>query len=39
VIMGERNFGYVAALAVLQALLLFAAFALFRLTRSSLLEN
>ena len=39
VIMGEMNFGYVAALAVVQALLLFAAFVLFRLTRSSLLEN
>jgi len=39
VIMGEMNFGYVAALAVLQAALLFAAFILFRLTRSSFLEN
>ncbi|MPZ44244.1 MAG: ABC transporter permease subunit [Betaproteobacteria bacterium] len=39
VIMGEMNFGYVAALAVIQALLLFVAFVLFRLTRSSLLEN
>jgi iron(III) transport system permease protein len=39
VIMGEMNFGYVAALAVVQAVLLFVAFALFRLTRSSLLEN
>jgi iron(III) transport system permease protein len=39
VIMGEMNFGYVAALAVIQALLLFAAFVLFRLTRSSLLES
>jgi iron(III) transport system permease protein len=39
VIMGEMNFGYVAALAVVQAALLFVAFALFRLTRSSLLEN
>ena len=39
VIMGEMNFGYVAALAVVQAVLLFVAFVLFRLTRSSLLEN
>jgi len=39
VIMGEMNFGYVAALAVIQALLLFLAFALFRLTRSSMLES
>ena len=39
VIMGEMNFGYVAALAVIQALLLVAAFALFRLTRSSFLEG
>jgi iron(III) transport system permease protein len=39
VIMGEMNFGYVAALAVIQALLLFVAFVLFRLTRSSLLES
>lgn len=39
VIMGEMNFGYVAALAVIQALLLFTAFVLFRLTRSSLLES
>lgn len=39
VIMGEMNFGYVAALAVIQAALLFLAFALYRLTRSSLLES
>jgi iron(III) transport system permease protein len=39
VIMGEMNFGYVAALAMIQAALLFGAFVLFRLTRRSVLEN
>ena len=39
VIMGEMNFGYVAALAMIQAALLFAAFILFRLAHSSFLEN
>lgn len=38
VIMGEMSFGYVAALAVIQALLLVLAFGLFRLTRSAFLE-
>ena len=39
VILGEQNFGHVAALAVLQTLMLAAAFMLFRLTRSSILES
>ena len=39
VIMGEMNFGYVAALAMIQAALLFVAFILFRLLHRSFLEN
>jgi iron(III) transport system permease protein len=39
VILGEQNFGHVAALAVVQTLMLAAAFMLFRLTRSSILES
>lgn len=38
VILGEQNFGQVAALAVIQTLMLAAAFVLFRATRSSILE-
>jgi iron(III) transport system permease protein len=36
VALGERNFGYVAALAVIQLLLLLSAFALFKATRASI---
>ncbi len=39
VILGEQNFGHVAALAMVQTLMLVAAFMLFRLTRSSILES
>jgi iron(III) transport system permease protein len=39
VILGEQNFGQVAALAMVQTLVLVAAFMLFRLTRSSILES
>ena len=39
VILGEQNFGHVAALALVQTLMLVAAFMLFRLTRSSILES
>ncbi len=39
VILGEQNFGQVAALAMVQTLVLAAAFMLFRLTRSSILEG
>lgn len=39
VVLGEQNFGYVAALAVVQTVMLAAAFLLFRLTHSSILEN
>ena len=39
VALGDRNFGFVAALAVIQLVLLFAAFALFRLTRTSLVHD
>jgi iron(III) transport system permease protein len=39
VILGEQNFGYVAALAVVQTVILAIAFALFRLTRSSIIEG
>jgi iron(III) transport system permease protein len=39
VILGEQNFGHVAALAMVQTLVLVAAFMLFRLTRSSILES
>jgi len=39
VILGEQNFGHVAALAMVQTLLLVIAFMLFRLTRSSILES
>jgi iron(III) transport system permease protein len=38
VVLSERSFGYVAALAVLQLVLLLAAFSLFRATRASLIE-
>jgi iron(III) transport system permease protein len=36
VALGERNFGYVAALAVIQLLVLLSAFALFKATRASI---
>ena len=39
VILGEQNFGHVAALAMVQTLVLAAAFMLFRFTRSSILES
>ncbi|MEK7836266.1 MAG: ABC transporter permease subunit, partial [Pseudomonadota bacterium] len=39
VILGEQNFGHVAALAMVQTLMLVVAFMLFRLTRSSILES
>jgi iron(III) transport system permease protein len=39
VILGEQNFGYVAALAVVQTLILVIAFSLFRLTRTSIIEG
>jgi iron(III) transport system permease protein len=39
VILGEQNFGYVAALAVVQTFILAVAFGLFRLTRSSIIEG
>jgi len=39
VILGEQTFGYVAALAVVQALMLGAAFMLFRRTHTSLLGS
>jgi iron(III) transport system permease protein len=39
VTLGEQNFGYVAALAVIQAVMLAAAFLLFRRTRSSILGS
>ena len=39
VILSEHNFGYVAALAVIQIILLLGAFLLFRLTRVSLVQN
>jgi iron(III) transport system permease protein len=38
VVLSERSFGYVAALAVLQLMLLLIAFSLFRATRASLIE-
>jgi iron(III) transport system permease protein len=38
VVLSERSFGYVAALAVLQLVLLLTAFSLFRATRASLIE-
>src|SRR5215471_5024303 len=38
VVLSERSFGYVAALAVLQLMLLLMAFALFRATRASLIQ-
>jgi iron(III) transport system permease protein len=37
--LGERNFGFVAALAVVQIVLLLAAFALLRATRVSLVQD
>jgi iron(III) transport system permease protein len=37
--LGERNFGFVAALAVVQLVLLLAAFALLRTTRVSLVQD
>lgn len=39
VILSERSFGYVAALAVIQVVLLLGAFALFRATRASLAQG
>jgi iron(III) transport system permease protein len=39
VALGDRNFGFVAALAVIQLVLLLSAFALFRLTRVSLVQD
>jgi iron(III) transport system permease protein len=39
VVLSERSSGYVAALAVVQLLMLLAAFALFRLTRTSLAQG
>ncbi len=38
VVLSERSFGYVAALAVIQLILLLLAFALFRATRASLIQ-
>ncbi len=38
VVLSERSFGYVAALAVIQLLLLLLAFSLFRATRASLIQ-
>jgi hypothetical protein len=37
--LGERNFGFVASLAVVQLVLLLAAFALLRATRVSLVQD
>jgi iron(III) transport system permease protein len=39
VALGDRNFGFVAALAMVQLVLLLSAFALFRLTRASLVQD
>jgi iron(III) transport system permease protein len=39
VILSERNFGYVSALAVIQLVLLLGAFALFRITRTSIVQS
>jgi iron(III) transport system permease protein len=39
VVLSERSFGYVAALAVIQLVLLLTAFSLFRATRASLIET
>lgn len=39
VALGDRNFGFVAALAVIQLVLLLSAFAVFRLTRASLVQD
>jgi iron(III) transport system permease protein len=39
VMLSERSTGYVAALAVIQLLLLLMAFSLFRATRVSLLQD
>jgi len=39
VVLSERSFGYVAALAVIQLVLLLAAFSLFRATRVSLIQG
>jgi iron(III) transport system permease protein len=39
VVLSERSFGYVAALAVIQLLLLLTAFSLFRATRASLIQT
>src|ERR1700719_206935 len=38
VVLSERSFGYVAALAVIQLMLLLTAFSLFRATRASLIQ-
>jgi iron(III) transport system permease protein len=38
VVLSERGFGYVAALAVIQLMLLLTAFSLFRATRASLIQ-
>ena len=39
VVLSERSFGYVAALAVIQLMLLLIAFSLFRATRASLIQT
>ncbi len=39
VVLSERSFGYVSALAVIQLVLLLAAFAMFRLTRVSITQG
>ncbi len=39
VVLSERSFGYVAALAVIQLMLLLLAFSLFRATRASLIQT
>src|SRR6266404_7843295 len=39
VVLSERSFGYVAALAVIQLMLLLMAFSLFRATRASLIQT
>ena len=39
VVLSERSFGYVAALAVIQLMLLLTAFSLFRATRASLMQT
>ena len=39
VVLSERSFGYVAALAMIQLMLLLMAFSLFRATRASLVQT